>query len=68
MEIEHVASRLSQLIRLHSQEPISTVTCNTEEFEELWYEAKDSELVDSSDEHWFTLKGASFSIHLSLRE
>lgn len=64
MRIDYIASQLDRLIKEHEREPISTVSCNAEEFDSLQNEAEDKGIMRSSDTHWFSLIGYGFSIHL----
>lgn len=56
-------SNLLRLIKADKVEAISTVSCNSQEFEELYKEAVSYNLLDKSDEDWFTVKSVNFSIH-----
>lgn len=64
MEIYYIASKLSRAIRQNNLEPIDNIVCVPKEFKELWDEAKESGLVNRSDDHWFTLESVNFLIHL----
>ena len=64
LKIEYVESGLVRLIKHNEQNAIYTVTCSTEKFEELFKEAKELDLLDKSDDYWFSLKNIGFSNHL----
>lgn len=66
MEIDYKKPLLERLSRIHQREPIDLIRCNQEEFDELYEEAKQANLIDKSDNDWFTIKNVDFSVHLSI--